>query len=163
MRCVDALDGSSRPPMNSTISVRFESLESVEELRRVVPSARTEVTQVDRGRLQGALTHFSIGGLPLDLGSFSLGVRSRGVVSEDRITIGMLTGRTNRVTHWSYDMQPADVVIWSPKAEHDARYYGGASVAVISLTVSDLDTIFSSEPRWSEPRARTKKHYRPSV
>jgi AraC-like DNA-binding protein len=163
MRYVDALDGSSRPPMNSTISVRFESLESVEELRRVVPSARTEVTQVERGRLQGALTHFSIGGLPLDLGSFSLGVRSRGVVSEDRITIGMLIGRTNRVTHWSYDMQPADVVVWSPKAEHDARYYGGASVAVISLSSSDLDLFFGSEPRLREPSAWIRRHYRPNA
>jgi len=131
------------------------------ELRRVVPSARTEVTQVDRGRLQGSLTHFTIGGLPLDLGRFSLGVRSRGVVSEDRITIGMLTGCTNRVTHWSYDMQPADVVVWSPKAEHDARYYSGASVAVISLTASDLDLFFGSEPRLREPGAWTRKHYRP--
>jgi AraC family ethanolamine operon transcriptional activator len=149
--------------MSAPVSVRTRGVESVEELRRVVPSARTEVTQVDRGRLHGSLTHFSIGGLPLDLGRFSLGVRSRGVVSEDRITIGMLIGRSNRVTHWSYDMQPADVVVWSPKAEHDARYYGGASVAVISLTASDLATIFGSEPRWREPDAWTKKHYRPAV
>ena len=107
--------------MTAPVSVHTRGVESVEELRRVVPSARTEVTQVDRGRLQGTLTHFSIGDLPLDLGSFSLGVRSRGVVSEDRVTIGMLTSRTNRVTHWSYDMEPGDVVVWSPKAEHDAR------------------------------------------
>src|SRR6266513_2537611 len=123
-----SVDDAHRPPMSAPFSVQTRSIASFEELRLVVPSARTEVTQVDRGRLQGSLTHFSIGGLPLDLGTFSLGVRSRGVVSEDRITIGMLTGRTNRVTHWSYDMQPADVVVWSPKAEHDARYYGGASV-----------------------------------
>jgi AraC-like DNA-binding protein len=152
-----------RNPMSAPVSVGTHSVESVEELRRVVPSARTEVTQVDRGRLQGSLTHFSVGGLPLDLGKFSLGVRSRGVVSEDRITIGMLTGRTNRVTHWSHEMQPADVVVWSPKAEHDARYYGGASVAVISLTASDLEAIFGSEPRWRETGAWTRNHYRPAV
>jgi AraC-like DNA-binding protein len=155
-----SLDDADRHRMTAPVSLRIRGVESVEELRRVVPSARTEVTQVDRGRLQGSLSHFSIGGLPLDLGRFSLGVRSRGVVSEDRITIGMLTGRTNRVTHWSYDMQPADVVVWSPKAEHDARYYGGASVAVISLTASDLVSIFGSE-RLGEPGAWTRKHYRP--
>jgi AraC family ethanolamine operon transcriptional activator len=149
--------------MSAPVSVATHDVESVEELRLVVPSARTEVTQVDRGSLQGSLTHFSIGGLPLDLGTFSLGVRSRGVVSEDRITIGMLTGRSNRVTHWSYDMQPADVVVWSPKAEHDARYYGGASVAVISLTASDLELIFGSEPRLREPAVWARKHYRPAA
>jgi AraC-like DNA-binding protein len=158
-----SLDNASRHAMSAPVSVRTHSVESFEQLRRVVPSARTEVTQVDRGRLQGSLTHFSIGGLPLDLGAFSLGVRSRGVVSEDRITIGMLTGCANRVTHWSYDMRPADVVVWSPKAEHDARYYGGASVAVISLTASDLESIFGSEPRWREPGAWTRKHYRPAA
>jgi AraC-like DNA-binding protein len=158
-----SLDDVDRHRMSAPVSARIRGVECVEELRRVVPSARTEVTQVDRGRLHGSLTHFSIGGLPLDLGRFSLGVRSRGVVSEDRITIGMLTGCSNRVTHWSYDMQPADVVVWSPKAEHDARYYGGASVAVISLTASDLETIFGSEPRWREPGAWTRKHYRPAA
>ena len=65
MRSVDVLD-DRRQQMNAAISVRSQGVESVEELRRVVPSARTEVTQVDRGRLQGTLTHFSIVGLPLD-------------------------------------------------------------------------------------------------
>jgi AraC-like DNA-binding protein len=163
LRSVDFLEDTDRNSTGAPVLVRSQGVASVEELRRVVPTARTEVTQVDRGRLQGALTHFSIGGLPLDLGRFSLGVRSRGVVSGDRITIGMLTGRTNRVTHWSYEMQPADVVVWSPKTEHDARYYGGASVSVISLTISDLESIFGSEPRWSEPGAWTRNHYRPAA
>src|SRR6266550_7722579 len=158
-----SLDNADRHPVSAPVSVGTRGVASVEELNRVVPTARTEVTQVERGCLQGALTHFSIGGLPLDLGRFSLGVRSRGIVSGDRITIGMLTGRTNRVTHWSYDMQPGDVVVWSPKAEHDARYYGGASVVVISLTISDLESIFGSEPRWREPGAWTRNHYRPAA
>jgi AraC-like DNA-binding protein len=161
LRSVDSLEDTDRHPMSAPVSVRGQEVESVEELRRVVPTARTEVTQVDRGRLQGNLTHLLIAGLPLNLGRFSLGVRSRGVVSGDRITIGMLIGRTNRVTHWSYDMQPADVVVWSPKAEHDARYYGGASVAVISLAASDLDLFFGSEPRLREPGTWIRKHYRP--
>jgi len=163
LRSVDVLKDKDRDQTSPPISVRSHGVASVEELRRVVPTAQTEVTQVDRGCLNGALTHFSIGGLPLDLGRFSLGVRSRGVVSGDRITIGMLTGRTNRVTHWSYDMEPGDVVVWSPKTEHDARYYGGASVSVISLTISDLESIFGSEPRWSEPGAWTRNHYRPAA
>jgi hypothetical protein len=96
----------------------------------MIPFALTveQAAQVDRGHLQGRLTHFLIGGLPFDLGTFSLGVRSRGVASEDRITISMLTRSTNRVTHRSHEMQPSDVFIWPPGAERYARYYGGASV-----------------------------------
>jgi AraC-like DNA-binding protein len=158
-----SLDDAHRPPISAPFSVQTRSIESFEELKGVVQSARTEVTQVDSGHLQGRLTHFLIGGLPLDLGTFSLGVRSRGVVSEDRITIGMLTSCINRVTHWSYEMRPGDVVVWPAEGEHDARYYGGASVAVISLAASDLDSIFGSEPQLREPGAWTRNHYRPAA
>src|SRR5689334_8151961 len=148
------------PPVSSqTCNIR-----SFEDLNRVVPSARTEVTQIDAGRLCGELTHFRIGDLPLDIGTFSHGVRSQGVVSEDRITIGMLTSRAGRVTHWSYEMQPGDVVVWLPKGAHDARYYGGASVAVISLSASDdLASIFGSEPGLQQPGAWGRNHYRPEA
>jgi AraC-like DNA-binding protein len=155
-------DAKHHPQLSAPFSLQTRGVESFEELKSVVPSARTEVTQVDRGRLQGRLSHFLIGGMPLDVGGFSLGVRSRGVVSEDRITIGMLTDRTNRVTHWSYEMRPADVVVWPEGAEHDARYYGGASVAVISLAPPDLVSFFGSEPQLIAPSAWTKSHYRPS-
>jgi AraC-like DNA-binding protein len=143
-------------------SVQRRSVHDFEELRGVVPTARTEVTQVDGGRLDGKLSHYLISDLPLDLASFSLGVRSRGVVSEDRVSIGMLTGSKGRVTHWSYAMRPGDVVVWPPGGEHDARYYGGASVAVISLSPADLPAMFGSEPRLGEVGNWTRSHYRPT-
>jgi AraC family ethanolamine operon transcriptional activator len=149
--------------MSAPFSMQTRNIESFEELKGVVKTARTEVTQVDRGHLHGRLTHVLIGGLQLDLGTFSLGVRSRGVVSEDRITIGMLTDCTNRVTHWSYEMRPGDVVVWPAKGEHDARYYGGASVAVISLSASDVNSIFGSEPQLKDPGAWTRSHHRPAA
>src|SRR6201987_5848643 len=108
-------DDAHRSPIGAPLSIQTRGIESFEELKGVVKTARTEVTQIDRGRLHGRLTHALIGGLPLDFGTFSLGMRSRGVVSEDRITIGMLTDCTNRVTHWSYEMRPGDVVVWPAK------------------------------------------------
>jgi AraC-like DNA-binding protein len=147
--------------MSTHFSVQELSLENFEELNRVVQTARTEVTQLERGRLHGKLSHLFAGDLPLDIGTFSLGVRSRGIVSEDRITIGMLTGCTSRVTHWSYEMRPGDVVVWPPGVEHDARYYGGASVAVISLDATDIGSIFGSEPQLREIGDWAKNHYRP--
>src|SRR4051794_36488227 len=67
-----------RPGVTAPFSVQKRSVESFEELAQVVQTARTQVTQVDRGHLQGTLAHYQIGDLPLDLGAFSLGVRSRG-------------------------------------------------------------------------------------
>jgi hypothetical protein len=54
-------------------SVQKRSVAFFEELKSVVPTARTEVTQVDAGRLDGSLSHYRIGDLPFDLASFSLG------------------------------------------------------------------------------------------
>ena len=53
------------------LSVQKRTVEDFEELRGVVPTARTEVTQVDAGRLYGKLSHYLVGDLPLDLASFS--------------------------------------------------------------------------------------------
>jgi len=142
--------------------VQERSVGDFEELKSVVPTARTEVTQVDAGRLDGKLWHYRIGDLPLDLASFSLGVRSRGVVSADRVSIGMLTGSESRVTHWSHEMRPGDVVVWPPGTEHDARYFGGASVAVISLSPAELASMFRSEPRLREIGSWSRNHYRPA-
>jgi hypothetical protein len=63
---------------NTPFSMQTRSIDNFEELERFVKNAQTEVTQVDRGQLQGNLTHFLIGGLQLDIGTFSLGMRSRG-------------------------------------------------------------------------------------
>jgi len=144
------------------LSVQKRSVEDFEELKGVVPTARTEVTQLDAGRVEGKLSHCLVGDLPLDLASFSLGVRSRGIVSEDRVSIGMLTGCRGRVTHWSHEMRPGDVVVWPPGAEHDARYFGGASVSVISLGPAELASMFGSEPRLREIGSWTRSHYRPA-
>jgi AraC family ethanolamine operon transcriptional activator len=142
--------------------VQKRSVGDFEELRSVVPTARTEVTQVDAGRLDGRLSHYRIGDLPFDVASFSLGVRSRGVVSADRVSIGMLTGSEGRVTHWSHEMRPGDVVVWPPGTEHDARYFGGASVAVISLSPAELASMFGSEPKLREIGGWSRSHYRPT-
>ena len=69
-------------------------------------------------------------------------------------------GCRGRVTHWSYEMRPGDVVVWPPGAEHDARYFGGASVAVISLSLADLASMFAFEPKLREIGSWTRNHYR---
>jgi AraC-like DNA-binding protein len=146
--------------MTGYTTVHTRKLNSFEELNYAVRGAHSEVVQLDRGRVRGYLTHMSVGGLPLNIGAFSVGVRARGVLSDDRVTIGMLTGCTNRVTHWSYEMHPADVLVTPPGVDHDGRYYGGASFAVISLDRADIDSVFGSEPRLREPDTWRKNHFR---
>jgi AraC-like DNA-binding protein len=141
-------------------SMTTRSIESFEELSDAVQGAQIDVLQLERGRLRGYLTHMLVGGLPLSLGAFSLGVRTKGVLSDDRVTIGMLTGRTNRVTHWSHEMHPADVLVIPPGDAHDGRYHGGASYAAISLDQADIASVFGIEPRLRELGSAPKTHYR---
>ena len=141
-------------------SVASRGIDSFEELSDAVQGAQIEVLQLQRGRLRGHLTHMLVGGMPLSVGAFSVGVRTRGVLSDDRVTIGMLTGCTNRVTHWSNEMRPADILVIPPGTAHDGRYHGGASYAAISLDEADIASVFGAEPRLGELGAVPKTHFR---
>jgi AraC-like DNA-binding protein len=136
------------------------SINSFEELGGAVQGADIEVLQLGRGRLRGYLTHMSVGGMPFSVGSFSVGVRTRGVLSNDRVTIGMLTANTNRVTQWSREMHPADIVVIPPGDDHDARFHGGASYAVISLDQAEIEATLGTELRLEELGVGPKVHFR---
>jgi AraC-like DNA-binding protein len=141
-------------------SVETRDIDSFEELSDAVQGAQIEVLQLGRGRLRGHLTHMLVGGMPLSVGAFSVGVRTRGVLSDGRVTIGMLTGCTNRVTHWSNEMHPADILVIPPGTAHDGRYHGGASYAAISLDEADIASVFGAEPRLGELGVVPKTHFR---
>jgi AraC family ethanolamine operon transcriptional activator len=142
------------------ISVRTHRLTNFEELNAAVEGARSEVVQLDPGRVTGFISHLSVDGLPVNLGEFSVGVRSRGVLSADRTTIGMLTATQGRVTHWSRDMYPGDVLVTPPGVEHGGRYYGGAAFATMSLSHHDISMVFGQEPRICDPQTWQKSHWR---
>lgn len=138
------------PQMSGFASVDTRRIDGFEELGDAVQGVEIEVLQLQPGRLRGYRTHMSVGGMPLSVGSFSVGVRTRGILSNDRITIGMLTGSANRVTQWSREMRPADIVVIPPGDDHDARFHGGASYAVISLDQAEIASHLGTEQRFRE-------------
>ncbi len=146
--------------MSEHISVQTRSIDSFEEIDDSIRGAHIETVQLERGRLRGHLTHMSVGGLPVAAGAFSIGLRARGVLSDDRVTIAVLTGATGRVTQWSYETRPADVLVMPAGVDHDARFYSGASYAVISLDQADIDAAFATEPRLRELGTWPKRHFR---
>ena len=144
------------PQMSGFTSVDTRRIDGFEELGDAVQGVEIEVLQLQPGRLRGYRTHMSVGGMPLSVGSFSVGVRTRGVLSNDRVTIGMLTACTNRVTQWSREMHPADIVVIPPGDDHDARFHGGASYAVISLDQAEIASNLGTEQRFRELGVRPK-------
>jgi AraC-like DNA-binding protein len=146
--------------MSEHISVQTRSIDSFEEIDDSIRGAHIETVQLERGRLRGHMTHMSVAGLPVATGAFSVGLRARGVLSDDRVTIAVLTGATSRVTQWSYETHPADVLVTPAGVDHDARFYGGASYAVISLDQADIDAALGAEPRLRELGTSPKRHFR---
>ena len=116
--------------------------------------------QLGRGRVHGYMAHLSIGDLPVDVGDFSVGMRSRGVLNAERITIGMLTGCTDRVMQGSIEMRRGDVMVTPPRKENERSYHGGASYIVISLSSDDIASFFQSEPRLRDIGFWRRAHYR---
>ena len=143
------------------VSVNTCSLESFEGLHQAIQGSHVEVMQLGRGKFRGALSHVGIGDFSLSIGSFSTGVRTQRVATDDKLVIGMLLNSTDRVTHWSFDMRPADVLIMPPSTEHDGSFHGAASYAAIRLDLAEVASVFKGDPRLSDPATWCEKgHYR---
>jgi AraC family ethanolamine operon transcriptional activator len=116
------------------------------------------VTQLGRGRFRGALSHIGIGDFSLSIGSFSVGVRTQRIATDDKLVVGMLLNAGERVTHWSFDMVPADVLVMPPSTEHDGSFHGAAAYAAIRLDLAEMTSMFTGEPRLSDPATWYRKN-----
>jgi hypothetical protein len=151
------------PTMGRSISINTCRLDSFEGLHEAIRGSHVEVTQLGRGRFRGALSHVGIGDFSLSIGSFSVGVRTQRIATDDRLVIGMLLNASERVTHWSFDMVPADVLVMPPSTEHDGSFHGAAAYAAIRLDLAEVTSLFAGEPRLSDPATWCRKYrYRAS-
>jgi AraC family ethanolamine operon transcriptional activator len=115
--------------------------------------------QLQRGRFRGLLTHIGVGDFSLSVGSFSVGLRTRRTSSDPKLIVGMLLGAESRVTHWSYDMDPGDVLVIPPGVDHDGRFHGAASYAALRFDLADVTGAFGGESWMSDP-ANWRRKYR---
>jgi AraC-like DNA-binding protein len=131
-----------------------------EELIEAIEGTRTEIVQVERGKLQEELFHALIAGLRVDVAKFNVGVRSKGESNKHRILMGILTGSANRVTRSSYESHPGDVLITPPGSEYENRYYGGASILVTSVLAADIESVIGPDSRFGNPTAWGRNHFK---
>ena len=147
-----------RRTMGGSISVNTCSLDNFEGLQHAIQGSHVEVMQLGRGKCRGSLSHVGIGDFSLSIGSFSVGVRTQRVATDDKLVIGMLLNASERVTHWSFDMNPGDVLVMPPSTEHDGSFHGAAGYAAIRLDLAEVATLFSGEPRLSDPETWCRKN-----
>jgi AraC family ethanolamine operon transcriptional activator len=143
--------------MRDSFSVSTTRVVGFEGFREAIQGSHVDVMQLQPGRLCGTLTHIGIGDISLSLGSFSVGIRTQRIASDPKLIIGMLLGARDRVTHWSFDMNPGDVLVIPPGVEHDGRFHGSSSYAALRLDLADVASIFGGETVISDPATWSSK------
>ena len=131
--------------MGPFASLRTQEIDGFEELNEVVLGTKREIVQIERGKIHGRLSHGSVAGLPLDHASFDLGIRTNGGSPKHRYGIGLLLEARSRVTWSSYECEPGHLMIMPPGGEHENRYYGGASLIVISASPAEIESTLGAE------------------
>ncbi|WP_065752799.1 helix-turn-helix domain-containing protein [Bradyrhizobium paxllaeri] len=139
------------------LTVITSRVDGFEGFRNAVHGSHVDVMQLQRGRFRGLLTHIGAGDFSLSVGSFSVGLRTQRTSSDPKLIVGMLLGAENRVTHWSYDMDPGDVLVIPPGVDHDGRFHGAASYAALRLDLSDVAGVFGRENRMGDPTNWNRK------
>src|SRR5690349_514792 len=147
--------------MSQQLTVASLDLDGFEGLQEAVKGTHFDVVQLGRGKLRGNVSHVGIGDFAFSVGAFNVGIRTQRIQTDDKILVGMLLGAADRVTQWSFDMRPTDVIVVPPLIEHHAVHRGGSSYAAIRLDPSELPLVFGGDPWLSDPdNWHEKNHYR---
>jgi len=133
------------------LTVERRDLDGFEGLQQAVQGTHFDIVQLGRGKLRGRITYLGIDDLTLSLNAFSAGICAQRTSADEKILIGMLLGAEDRVTQWSFDMVPGDIVVIPPLADHHAVHCGASSYAVIRLDPRELPSAFGGEPQLSDP------------
>lgn len=140
------------------LTVLTSCVDGFEGFRDAVHGSHVDVMQLQRGRFRGLLTHIGVGDFSLSVGSFRVGLRTQRTSSDPKLIVGMLLGTESRVTHWSYDMDPGDVLVIPPGVDHDGRFHGAASYAALRFDLADVAGAFGGESWMSDPANWRHKH-----
>jgi AraC family ethanolamine operon transcriptional activator len=147
--------------MGQLLLVDSRKLDSFEDLHQAVHGSHVDITQLGRGRLRGTLSHVGIGDFSLSIGTFNIGMRTQRISSDDKLIIGMLLAAEERVAHWSFAMQPNDVLVIPPMVEHDGVFHGASAYAAMRLDLNEVASLFGGEARLSDPKTwRSRGHFR---
>lgn len=120
--------------------------------------SHVDVMQLGRGTLRGTLSHVGIGDFSLSVGSFNLGVRTQRTSSDEKLIVGMLLSAKDRVSHFAFDMRPADVLVIPPAVEHDGIFHGASSYAALRFDLAEVAAMFAGEARLSDPATWCEKN-----
>jgi methylphosphotriester-DNA--protein-cysteine methyltransferase len=150
--------------MGKQVAVTRLHLDGFEGLQEAVKGSRFDVMQLGRGQLRGTISHIEIEDVVFSLGNFNRGIRAKRTPGDDNILVAMLLSASDRVTQWSWEMQPADVVVVPASSEHHAVHHGASAYAAIRLHPDDVTSLFFGRPWLSDPDNWShRQRYRPDA
>lgn len=119
-----------------SIRIDQKKITDFEALHDAVQDAPVDIVQLEPGKMSGMLTHLSGPTLGISTGSFSRGVRQRGLLSDRRWSFGTLLDGPALLQ--DVESKPGDLVVLAPNEELYSCFPGANSYAVTLIAPSKL-------------------------
>jgi AraC-like DNA-binding protein len=125
--------------------VEFSDFEALQDT--VALDSHSDIVQIGRGRMAGAVTHMALGStFGVATGSFSRGIRARGVMSEQRWMLGLLLGTVDIVTLSNFNVTPGAIVVIKPGHERYGSLRGATCFAGHFIAPEELYAFLAPQP-----------------
>jgi AraC family ethanolamine operon transcriptional activator len=125
------------------VKIRQTGFSDFEALRDAVQDGASEIVQLERGPIVGKLAHYSVGSVGISTGNFTRGVRQRGVLSEQRWTLGIIAAPA-KMLH--FEMAPGDLLILAPGHELYSSFSGANNYAATLVDPEELFALLAIQP-----------------
>jgi len=133
------------------LTVERRDLDGFEGLQQAVQGTHFDIVQLGRGKLHGHVSYLGIDEFTLSVNAFSTGICAQRISADEKVLVGMLLSAADRVSQWSFDMVPGDIVVIPPVTEHHAAHFGASSYACIRVDPNELGSVFAGDPSLSDP------------
>lgn len=127
-----------------TVAVETLSIFGIESLQEGVKGATVSPVQLKPGAVTGGLTFAETGFGTLTFGQVSGDIRLRGPLSQDTVTVGVLTRVTGATSQWGRETLQGDFGLFPANVEHEAVYSANTDYLTVAIPTSDLDRVTST-------------------
>ena len=130
-----------------SVTVAINPFSDFEALHGINQDGQTEVVQIGRGKMSGSLTHISVdSSFGISGGSFSRGVRLRGVPSERRFMLGMVLATDGEATAWQQEVRSGDFLMVAPGQERYSAYQDATKFSAALVSPDELHSFLADRP-----------------
>ena len=129
------------------IAIRYTEFDDFEALRDVVQDSHSDVVQLGRGRMTGAITHMAFDDdFGISTGKFSLAMRASGVLSNTRWCLGFLLGSDGDAFGHHHQFKAGDLAIAAPGEERYIKFQNNTEYVAPVIAPDEVERHLASQP-----------------